>query len=180
MLIACNNNKPGNNAAADSTGKKAEAPEGDDDQKNIERMKGLPGLTADQVKALFPEELAGLKRTNYQSINNEGYEVGEAVYTSDEGKEVDLAIFDCVGDAGVGKYNIMYHSAVNTQSEDGKDYQKPVDFDGVRAIETYEEKQDRYTLLFPSSGRLLVKLEGIKTGPDLVKKAAAALSLKVN
>lgn len=179
MMVACNNNKQGN-TTADTSGKKTESPEADNDQMKTDHMKGLQGLTAEQVKTLFPEELVGLKRTDYRAINNEGYEVGEAVYTSDDGRELDLTIFDCVGDAGVGKYNIMYLSAVNTQSEDGQDYQKPVDFEGVRAIETYQAKQNRYSLLFPSGDRLLVKAEGIKTGPELVKKAAASLSLKVN
>ncbi len=179
MVISCNNNKTGN-SVVDTTGKKTEAAGVDDDQKKTDHMKGLQGLSPVQVKALFPGELAGLKQTEYRAINDEGYEVGEAVYTSEDGQELDLTIFDCVGDAGVGKYNIMYLSAVNTQSEDGQDYQKPVDFEGVRAIATYQAKQNRYSLLFPSTDRLLVKVEGIKTGPELVKKAAGSLSLKVN
>jgi len=179
MIVSCNNSKTGN-SAADTTGKKTDAAGADDDQMKTARMKGLKGLTAGEIKALFPGELAGLQQTEYRAINDEGYEVGEAVYTAEDGKELDMAIFDCVGDAGVGKYNIMYLSAVNTQSEDGQDYQKPVDFEGVRAIETYQAKQNRYSLLFPSGDRLLVKVEGIKTGPGLVKKAAGSLSLKVN
>jgi hypothetical protein len=177
MIVSCNNNKTGN-SAVDTTGKKTEPAGADDDQKKTDRMKGLQGLTAGQVKTMFPEELGGLKQTEYRAFNDEGYEIGEATYTSDDGKELELTIFDCVGDAGVGRYSIMYLSAVNTQSEDGQDYQKPVDFEGVRAIETYQAKENRYSFLFPAGDRLLVKVVGIKTGPELVKKAGASLSLR--
>ena len=182
LLIACNNNKAKNSAPQDEANSSTEiiTDSSDDVQQRLEQMKELPPLNPDQIKALFPDELAGLKRSGYSGINNEGYEIGEATYTSDDGKELQLTIFDCVGDAGVGKYNIMYLGYINTESADETGYKKPVSFNGEKAIESYEKNQDKYGILFPSGKRFLVNVEGEKTGLDTVKQAASSLNLKIN
>ncbi|SRR5258706_5045692 len=181
LLIACNSHKSKITTATDEAQSSADLITDDTDaiQKRLEQMKKLPPLSADQVKALFPEELAGIKQSDYTRINNEGYEAGEATYHSDDGKEVHLTIFDCVGDAGIGKYNIMYQAYINMESGDENGYKKTVDFNGDKAIESYDKKEDKYGILFTSGNRLLVNAEGEKMGLDTLKQAAGGLNFKI-
>src|SRR4029077_8119532 len=86
-LSACNNNKA-KNGADEATNDKSlteAVPENEADVilKREEAMKKLTPFNPDQIKALFPDELIGMKRADYKPINTEGYEVGEASYNSD-------------------------------------------------------------------------------------------------
>jgi hypothetical protein len=188
LLTACNSNKtkeptttetgkdkPSTEISADNTGKNT----ADDVQKKLEEMKKLPALSTDQIKALLPEELGGMKRTSFSANSMMGYGVGEAKYKSDDGKELRLMVYDCVGEAGVGWYNMMFFG-MNMESQDENGYTKTVTFNGGKAIEKYEKNQEQYSLTFPASNRLLINLEGEKTGLDAVKQAAGNLNLKVN
>lgn len=176
LIAACNNNKPkeNNNTTTSTT---ATTQTGNDMAKIMEEMKKKPALSTDQLKALLPEELAGMKRSSFSTNSMMGYGIGEATYKSDDGKEMKLMIYDCVGEAGVGWYNMMYWG-MNMESQDDNGYKKTITLNGGKAIESYEKNQDRYSLMFPSSNRLLVNLEGDKTGLDAVKQAAQNLNLK--
>jgi hypothetical protein len=184
VLFACNNNKAkgsdDNTARNDSMQGVTAADESDVIQKRMEQMKQLKPLTAEQVKSLFPDELAGMKQSEYKATNSEGYEVGEAHYDSGDGKSLDVTIFDCAGEAGAGKYNIMYVGYLNTESEDNNGYKKSIRFNGDKAIETYDKKQESYSILFLSGDRLLVNVEGEHLELDAVKQAASGLNLKAN
>ena len=182
VLIACNNNKgkgPGSEATkSDSAQGTMPANEADAIQKTMEQMKQLKPFNADQVKALFPQELAGMKQSGYTPGNNEGYETGEARYDSTDGKALDVTVFDCAGEAGAGKYNIMYVGYLNTEAGDDNGYKKSIRFNGDKAIESYDKKQNRYSILFLSGNRLLVNVEGENMGLDEVKQSASNLNLK--
>jgi len=190
LLAACNSNKTKDSKTTDesktessaASADKMTAGTADDAQQKMEELKKLPALTTDQLKALLPEELGGMKRKSSSVSANLGYGIGTAEYRSDDandGKELRLSIFDCVGEAGVGWYNMMYWG-YNMETEDENGYQKTTTFNGNKAIEKYEKNQDQYTLMFPASNRLLVNLEGEKIGLDAVKQAANSLNLKSN
>ena len=190
LLAACNNNKSketnstatnnetttngttNTNPATNNTGS-------DDMVKAMEQMKKMPALSTDQIKSIFPETLIGMKRVSYSANSMLGYGVGEARYKSDDGKEIKVSIWDCVGEAGVGFYNLMYWG-MNMESEDENGYKKTITYNGTKAIESYEKNQERYGLMFPANNRLLVNVEGDNTGLDMVKQAAGGLNLKVN
>ena len=188
LLGACNNNKSKDAASDDATKEKTAAEStsdtksttsADDIQAKLEEMRKLPSLTTDQIKALLPEELGGMKRSSFSANSAMGYGIGEARYKSDDDKEMKLVVYDCVGDAGVGIYNMMFWGW-NMEREDENGYEKTINFNGTKAIEKFEKGQDQYSLTFPASNRLLVHLEGEKTGLDAVKQAASSLNLKTN
>ena len=187
LLAACNNKKAKetnstttNNETTNETGTTSNNnSSGDDMAKAMEEMKKMPALSTDQIKAIFPETLMGMKRVSYSANSMMGYGIGEARYKSDDGKEIKVSIWDCVGEAGVGFYNLMYWG-MNMESEDENGYKKTITYSGAKAIESYEKNQERYGLMFPASNRLLVNVEGDNTGLDMVKQAAGGLNLKVN
>jgi hypothetical protein len=152
-----------------------------DMHKKMEGLKKLTPLTTDQLKTLLPEQLMGLKRTSFNANSMMGFASAEATYKNEnEDKEIELNILDCAGEAGAGVYSLSYWTKMSMQSESDNGYTKTVDFDGDKAVETYEKGSDRYELTYVASDRLLVTIKGEKTGLDAVKQAAQGLNLKVN
>ncbi len=153
----------------------------DDMQKKMEELKKLTPLTTDQLKAMLPEEIMGMKRSNFSANSMMGYANAEATYKNEnDDKRIELNIFDCAGEAGAGIYSLSYWTKMSMQSESDNGYTKTVDFDGDKAVETYEKGMDRYELTRFVSDRLLVTVKGEKTGLDAVKQTAQGLNLKVN
>jgi hypothetical protein len=190
LLIACNSNKSKDSTTTEETGKEKTSTEttsdnkstsaADEMQKRMEELKKLPALSTEQIKAMLPEVLAGMKRSSFSANSMAGYGVGEASYKSDDGeKSMRLSVYDCVGDAGAGFYSLMYWGW-NMERQDDNGYEKTTTFNGGKAIEKYEKGSERYTLTFPASNRLLVSVEGEKIGLDALKQAAGSLNLKVN
>ncbi|HLG38359.1 MAG TPA: hypothetical protein VI461_01785 [Chitinophagaceae bacterium] len=189
LLTACNSNKSKETTNDDAAKEKTEAERSsdnmstksaDDVQARLEEMRKLPALSTDQIKAMLPQELAGMKRSSFSANSAMGYGIGEAKYKSEDGeKSMKLVVYDCVGDAGAGLYTMMFWGW-NMEREDENGYEKTTTFDGGKAIEKYQKSQDEYSLTFPASNRLLVHIEGEKTGLDALKQAASSLNLKTN
>ena len=188
LLAACSNNKSKDKSSnTDQTNKETANTEntstnpqtGDDMSKLMEEMKKMPALSTDQIKAMLPETLMGMKRSSFSANSMMGYGVGDAMYKSDDGKQLHVTIYDCVGTAGVAWYSMMYWG-MNMEQEDENGYKKTTTFNGAKAIESYEKGQERYGIMFPASNRLLVNVEGDNTGLDAVKQAAQSLNLKTN
>jgi hypothetical protein len=153
----------------------------DDMQKKVEELKKLTPLTTDQLKTMLPEQVMGMKRSSFNANSAMGFASAEARYKNEnDDKEIELSIFDCAGEAGAGVYSLSYWTKMSMQSESDNGYTKTVDFNGGKAVETYEKGSDRYELTYVASDRLLVSVKGEKTGLDAVKQAAQGLDLKVN
>jgi hypothetical protein len=189
VLIACNNNKPKAVTITSDDGKSkvsvdmnSVAAASNDMQKKMEELKKLTPLTADQLKTMLPEELMGMKRSSFNANSMMGFASAEATYRdSDSGdKQIDLSIFDCAGEAGAGVYSLSYWTKMNMQSETDNGYSKTVDFNGQKAVESYDKAEDRYELTYVAADRLLVTVKGEKTGLDAVKQTAQNLNLKVD
>ena len=190
FLLACNNSREKKISLKDDKGiSKAtidlkgleELTKIAEESENItEKLKKLTPLTTDQLKVMMPEELMGMQRTGFNASSYSGVASGTASYKSDDGKELKLIIHDCAGEAGAGIYSLRYLTLWNIQHEDEHGYQKTVDFNGQKAVENYVKSREEYSIAFLSNDRLLVTVEGDKTGLDMVKQAANSLNLKVN
>jgi hypothetical protein len=145
-----------------------------------EELKKLTPLSTDQLKAMMPEELMGIKKTSFSADSYSGASSSTATYKSDDGKELKLIIYDCAGEAGAGIYAIRYMTMWNIEHEDDHGYQKTVDFNGQKAVENYVKSSDEYSIAFLSNDRFLVTVAGVKTGLNFVKQAANSLNLKIN
>lgn len=188
MLVACKNKQSKTMTITSDDGKSkvsvdvnSAAAVGDEMQKKMEELKKLTPLTTDQLKALLPEELMGMKRSSFNANSMMGYASAEATYKNEnDDKNIELNIFDCAGEAGAGIYSLSYWTKMSMQSESDNGYTKTVDFGGNKAVETYEKGGDRYELTYVASDRLLVTVKGEKVGLDAVKQVAQGLNLKVN
>ena len=155
------------------------ADKANDMNEKVDELKKLTPLTLDQLKALLPEEFMGMKRSNFSANSMMGAAFCSATYKNDnDEKRLKVNIWDCAGEAGAGIYSMRYYTLWNFQQEDDNGYQKTVDYNGGKAIEKYSKSNDEYGLTYVANDRLLVSLEGEKTGLDAVKDAAKNLSLK--
>jgi len=154
--------------------------EGTDEMtKKTEALKKLTPLSLDQLKALLPETLNGIKRTNYNANSAAGYAVVEGDYQKDDTTDLKVMIYDCAGEAGAGMYTLTYWSAMNVQQESEKEYAKTVDFNGGKAVENYKKDSKESSLMYVANDRLLVSLNGRNMEPSALKEAAQSLDFKL-
>jgi len=151
----------------------------DEMNKKMEELKKLTPLTLDQLKALLPEELNGMKRKEFNTSSALGYSFGQAKYEKDDTTQIELTVYDCAGEAGAGIYGLNYWTKMNMQSESSNGYTKTIDLNDTKAVESYEKGSNQYTLTYTTNDRLLVVLTGRNTGVDVLRTIAKNLNLKV-
>jgi hypothetical protein len=186
LIIACKGPKDkivikddkGNKVASASVSEMAKKAE--ESASKAEELKKLTPLSLDQVKALIPNELLGMPRSNFNANSAMGYVSAQGTYKGEEGKELELQIIDCAGETGSGWYTLSFFSLWNFQQEDDNGYQKTIDFNGGKAIEKYSKSNERYELTSFANDRFYVHVEGEKVGLDDIKKVVKDLNLKVN
>jgi hypothetical protein len=185
LLTACNNSKKpgitvtsedGKTTATVSTAAMAET--ADAFTKKTEELQKLSPYTLDQMKALLPEELAGAKRSKFSANSAMGAAYAEGEYAINDSTELELKIFDCAGQAGAGIYSMQFLGMMNFQSESDDEYTKTIEFNGSKAVEHLDKRNNRSTLSYLSVDRLLVTLEGKNTTVDQLKQIAGSLTLK--
>ena len=187
LFAACGNNKAKETTIVSEDGKEkvtidySQAQKASEQmQKMSEELQKMPMLSMDQLKALIPEELMGVKRKSFNATSAMGTGLATAEYEINDSSNVKLNIYDCAGPAGAGIYSMQYLGMMNIQSESDDEYTKSIDFMGGRAYEHCEKSSNDCTLTWFASNRLLVSLEGRHTGIDAIKQAAQSLNLKVN
>ena len=183
IMIACNNNKSSEGiTVASGNGATTNAPnesqESDATRKKTEELQKLSPYTLDQMTTFLPEELTGTKRSNFSANSVNGAPYAEGSYPINDSSGIEVSIFDCAGDAGVGIYNMQYSNLMNFQMVSEEEYTKTIDFHGNTAIEHSKKDNSNSSFVFLASDRLLVTLEGRNVGVDMLKKAAESLIVK--
>lgn len=154
LLAACNNNKkPADVTVTSENGKEKVSINVNPAQTSIEELQKMstelqkmPQLTIDQLKAMIPEELMGVKRKNFNVTSAMGTGFASAEYEINDSSNVKLNIYDCAGSAGAGIYSMQYLGMMNIQSESDDEYTKSIDFMGGRAFEHCEKSSNDCTL----------------------------------
>lgn len=145
-------------------------------EKIQEKLVAETPRTNDEIKTMFPETLAGMKRSSFSVGETQmmGMNSGQATYSNDDGKSVAVSIMDGAGETGasmVAMYAITLAMETEQQTENG--YTKTTKFDGNRATvaeNTYEDwvdseittlVSDRYIVSLKGSGLNLNELENV-------------------
>jgi hypothetical protein len=147
----------------------------DDMNKKTEELKKLTPYTTEQLKALVPEQLGGIKRTSFNVTSMLGYGAADATYRDESGKQFQVDLIDCAGEAGSGMYTLSYWMKMNVESENDNGYTKSVKWNGDKAVESYQKGSDEYELTYMAGDRMLVTVKGEKVGLDALKQAASSL-----
>lgn len=151
----------------------------DEMTQRLEALKKLKPLTIEEMKALLPEEMDGVKQSNYNATATMGYAFVGVEYDKKDRSELKVNLYDCAGEMGAGFYSATYWTGMNFQQENENEYTKTIDFMGGRAIENYKKEQNNSTLTYIVGDRLLVVLEGRDMKPEELKAAAEKLNLKL-
>lgn len=131
-------------------------------------------LTNDELKSLLPESLAGLKRKSFTVGDGQmmGMNTGEADYSNDQDKTIDLSLMDGAGEAGssvIGIYMMTLSVDREEQTESG--FNKTTKINGHRANvsenkgDDWVESEisalvsDRYMITLKGKGLTLAELE---------------------
>lgn len=152
----------------------------DEMTRKMEELKKLTPMSTDQLKAALPEEIEGVKRSNFTANSMMGYAMAEGEYKKDYSTELKISIHDCAGETGSAMYGMNYFSKMSFQQESDNGYTKTVDFGGGKAVETYEKNSNECSLTYLANDRLLVMLRGHNMTIAELKTAAGKLNFKVS
>ena len=185
LIAACNNNKPKETTIVSEDGKEKVTIDANkmqstaaEMQKKTEELQKLPPLSLDQLKAMIPETLMGIKRLKYNTTSAMGTGVATAEYEMNDSTNIKLTIYDCAGPGGAGIYSMQFLGMYNVQSESDEEYTKTIDFMGGKAFEHCRKTRQECTITYFTGERFLVSLEGDNVAADDLKKAAKELNIK--
>lgn len=147
-------------------------------QKKEQELQKLTPYSLDQMKAMLPETLAGVKRSKFEANSAMGAAFAEADYKINDSTEISLKVFDCAGQAGAGIYSMQYLAMMNFQSENDEEFTKTVEFNGGKAIEHGQKDGSRSSFTYLAADRLLITLEGDHISSDQLRKTAEGLNFK--
>ena len=190
LITACNNKKPNNPQGNTETLENKSAQDiakdnlekmsgtGDDMKKRMEDLQKLPPLSLDELKKILPEELNGIKRSNYSATAMGGTGVVSGKYKMNDESSIEIVVYDCAGPMGVGIYSAQFMAFNNFEQEDDNGYTKTTTFDGNKAVERFEKNNNEYNITYFTGNRFLINLKGENTTLDELKAASKNINLK--
>lgn len=148
------------------------------------KLKKLTPLTNDELKAIAPETLNGLKRKSF-NVGNYGGTVGissiEAEYANDDVKSVKFVVLDGAGETGSGIVSLLSMGlSMDAESESDGVKTKTTEVNGIRA-QTEERKSEQSissSIKFLYKDRYSVSLDG--TGYSLSELESFMKALKLD
>lgn len=183
FFIACNNNKakdnttPKDTVTIDTSKVQGGLPE---IQQIKDRLGSLTPLSADELKALMPEQLMGATRSDLDASAAMGALVANANYTINDSAKLKLEVVDCAGPGGVGLFTMQYVDVFDdVEVSDDETTFKVIEFNGQKAFEScMKNRPGDCTFTYFSGGRFLIAISGDKLGLDALKNVANTLKFK--
>lgn len=153
-----------------------------DVSKNIETLKKITPLTNEELKALLPEELLGLKRKELSVGDNAMMQLAsaEAKYSDGDQKKIKLEIMDGAGETGSAMVSILMMSFnMNKEKITETGYEKTAEINGNKAIikENSGENYVNSSIQMVAKNRYLITLIGDGISYDDLEKALNQLKL---
>ena len=106
--------------------------------KNIENLKNIPPLTNEELKAVLPEQLLGLKRRELSVGDNAmmNLSTAEAKYADDDKiKKIKVEIIDGAGETGSAMVSIMMMGLnINKEKTTETGFEKSTEINGAKSI----------------------------------------------
>jgi len=149
------------------------------------KLTDLTPLENDQLKAMLPEELLGIKRSAFAVGDGAAYmkiKTAEATYKKSDGSgSIELSIMDGAGEVGASVVALQYMAlSVDSEKETADGFEKNIAWNGHRAHLEQRKNGDEVDteLSYLVDDRFLVKLEGEHVSVEDLQKAAATLDVK--
>ena len=135
-------------------------------------------ILLDALKKILPEEINGVKRSNYSAtaMGGTGYVSGKYKLNDESG--IEIGVYDCAGPMGAGIYSAQFMTFYNFEQEDDNGYTKTTTFDGHKAVERFEKNNNEYNITYFTGDRFLINLKGENVTKDQLTTASKSINLK--
>lgn len=151
-------------------------------QKNMESGKKYEVIDFRELKALLPESLGDMKRTNAEGEKNSamGFTVSQTrgdYSTEDGSKYLDIEITDfggATGWAGLASWGWTI-AEVDRETETG--YEKTTKYKGHKAFEKYDNEYQNGNIDVLVAGRFMLSVDGNNLSMDNIKSALDAIDI---
>ena len=144
-------------------------------------MGGKPAVDFRELRALMPEQLAGLRRTNSRGQKNGalGLNVSEATgeYGEGDGPRLEVKIVDLAAMGPLGAMAGLGWATSEVDSEGDQGYERTATFNGFKALEKYRTAGKSGSVDLMVANRFKVQIEGTNIEPAQLKAAAESLDL---
>lgn len=150
-------------------------------QQQAEAASAAPVVDFRQLKALLPEKIGDLKRTNAKGSKNSsmGMTVSEAKgeYEGPNDATANIELSDTAGLGGLGALaGMAFIADVDSESDTG--YEKTYTHNGVKVMEKYDSENKSGEISAVVGGRFMVKIDMYNVKPEQLKAALDAIDLK--
>lgn len=134
-----------------------------------------------ELKALLPEDLSGMKRTNAEGERTSamGFTISkaEARYESDSNANVRITISDVGAMAGVAAMATYAWAAGAIDRETETSYERSVTINGHKGYEKYDRQSSSGEVQVLVAGRFVVEVDGNNMPMDAIKAALGKVDL---
>lgn len=134
-----------------------------------------------ELKALLPEELPGLKRTEASGEKNGAMGMvisqANAQYSSDEGASIRVKIQDMGGMSGFAAMAQFGWAMQEVDRETETGYEKTVMIGGNKALEKYDRESKSGDIQIMVKSRFMVEIDGSDIEPAALQGTVAKLPL---
>lgn len=139
----------------------------------------LPVVDPKKMKALLPETLMGMKRTEYESesVGAGGFQISnaKAAYEKDGGK-IRINIAD-TGGAGMAMMGMAAWASITIDKENQDGYERTGEIDGHKSFERYDRNGKNGEVSVLVAKRFIVTVNGDNVAEDDLKKAVKSIDL---
>lgn len=145
-------------------------------QKNMEEGKKYEVVDFRDLKALLPESVGDLKRTNAEGEKTGamGFTISkaEADYDSeDHSQSIDIEITDFTGATGIAGMAVWGWAMADIDKETETGYEKTTKYKGHKAFEKYNNKNQYGSLEVLVADRFMVSVDGNNVPMAVIKSA---------
>lgn len=150
-------------------------------QKNAERLKKLTPISNDELKAVMPETMMGLKRTSLSVGDNSmlQFSSAEAEYSDGAEKKIEIKVMDGAGETGSAMISMMQMGfSTNSEKTTENSFEKMGEFNGVKASikERKSENRTDSEIQYLLKDRYLISIEGDGYTTEELKAVMATIN----
>ena len=140
---------------------------------------GKPAVDFRELRALLPEEIAGLPRTNAQGKKTGAFGAGiseaSGNYGAAGGPQLKVEIKDLGAMGPFGAMAGLGWTATEIDSESDQGYERTTQYNGRKGLEKYNTADKSGSASVMVSGRFMIEIKGTGIEPGQLKSAAESI-----
>ena len=137
-----------------------------------------------QLKALLPESLAGMERTDAQGERmqmmgvNTAHAEGTYEATDESGGMIEIRLTDLGNTSGAAAMGVAGWAMMDYDREEESSYERTMSYQGCKGVEEYDTDMSEGTVRVLVGKRFMVEVEGSEVPMETIKAALERIDLK--